>query len=175
MDCDFGGCYSRQLWEHDQATSHIVMIVGTPYSPPPEPRKNQSDSKATKKWLLGGSTKVTQKRLKSDFLTRISDSKVTKNDFFGSKGHFLVTFESLWWNPPKFIFLVTLESLWIFSGFRGAVGGSHDHNPTAYNIGVAYIICRIFGWIGIPWGKPIQNSVVGVVDKRAYWTTTLPD
>ena len=48
----------------------------------------------TKKWLLGGSTKVTQKWLKSDFRVSLVE-------------------------PPKSPFLVTFESLWFFRGSGG--------------------------------------------------------
>ena len=41
------------------------MIVGTPYSPP-NPEKIKVTQMWKSKWLLGGSTKVTQKWQKSD-------------------------------------------------------------------------------------------------------------
>ena len=86
-----------QFWGYDR---------GNPLQPP-EPRKNQSDSKVTKKWILGGSTKVTQKWL--------FDRKVTQKWPFWVKSHFWVTLVE----PPQRSLFSHFWVTLIFSGFGG--------------------------------------------------------
>ena len=73
----------------------------------PEPRKNQSSSKVTKKWLSGGSPKVAQKWPQKWLFYPKRDSKVSH--FWG---HFWATLGE----PPESHFLVTFELLWFFRG-----------------------------------------------------------
>ena len=67
----------------------------------PEPRKNQSSSKVTKKWLSGNFPKVAQKWPRKWLVDPKRDSKVT---FSGQQVTFGVTFELLWGSSPKVTF-----------------------------------------------------------------------
>ena len=121
--CNFGApsrldfFWNFLLWIRFFPFLQVYCCESAPPLEPPKPRKIQSSSKVTKKWLSGSPPKVT---LKVTWKDPESDSKVT---FSGQKVTWL-TFRVTLGGDLESHFLVTFELLCIFRGFGGSRGGA---------------------------------------------------